>query len=166
MCKSSGCWEHLLRRAFELYIMNIRGWSILTWWKKKEWYLIKKDCLRTSLVVEWLRFRVSTTGGLGSTPGQATRCHVLQLRPVIATLKERKKECYFILQQWPRLFIIDKGQRGEWKSWLEIQHSETKIIASGPITSWQIEGEKNGSSDRFYFLGLRNHCRRWLQPWN
>ena len=43
-------------------------------------------------------------------------------------------------------------------------------IASGPITSWQIEGEENGNSDRLYFLGLQNHCRcdcsheikRWL----
>ena len=25
---------------------------------------------------------------------------------------------------------------------------------------------KSGSSDRFSFLGLRNHCRWWLQPWN
>ena len=25
---------------------------------------------------------------------------------------------------------------------------------------------KSGSSDRFYFLGLQNHCRWWLQPWN
>ena len=25
---------------------------------------------------------------------------------------------------------------------------------------------KNGSSDRFYFLGLQNHCGWWLQPWN
>ena len=25
---------------------------------------------------------------------------------------------------------------------------------------------KSGSSDRFYFLGLQNHCRQWLQPWN
>ena len=24
---------------------------------------------------------------------------------------------------------------------------------------------KNGSSDRFYFLGLQNHCKWWLQPW-
>ena len=29
-----------------------------------------------------------------------------------------------------------------WKSWLKTPHSEMKIIASGPITSWQIEGEK------------------------
>jgi len=35
---------------------------------------------------------------------------------------------------------------------------KTKIIASDPITSWQIGEEKSGSSDRFYFLGLQNHC--------
>ena len=28
------------------------------------------------------------------------------------------------------------------------------------------DGEKNGNSDRCYFLGLQNHCRQWLQPWN
>ena len=28
-------------------------------------------------------------------------------------------------------------------------------MASVPITSWQIEGEKSGSSDRFYFLGVK-----------
>ena len=26
--------------------------------------------------------------------------------------------------------------------------------------------EKSGNSDRFYFLGLQNHYRRWVQPWN
>ena len=33
-----------------------------------------------------------------------------------------------------------------------------KIMASGPITSWQIDGS-NGNSDRLNFLGLQNHCR-------
>ena len=37
------------------------------------------------------------------------------------------------------LLMIVKEERG--KSWLKTQHSETKIIASGPITSWQIDGE-------------------------
>ena len=35
-------------------------------------------------------------------------------------------------------------------------------MASGPITSWQIDG----NSVRLYFFGLQNHCRWWLQPWN
>ena len=30
---------------------------------------------------------------------------------------------------------LDESTRGEWKSWLKAQHSETKIMASGPITS-------------------------------
>ena len=41
---------------------------------------------------------------------------------------------------------------------------KTKIMASGPITSWQIDGE--GNSGRLYFFGLQNHCRWWVQPWN
>ena len=36
---------------------------------------------------------------------------------------------------------LDEGERGESKSWLKTQHSKTKIMASGPITSWQIDGE-------------------------
>ena len=43
---------------------------------------------------------------------------------------------------------------------------QTKIMASGPITSWKIDGGKSGNRDRLYFLGLQNHCRWWLQPWN
>ena len=36
----------------------------------------------------------------------------------------------------------------------------TKIMASSPITSWQIDGGKSGNSDRFYFLGLPSHYAR------
>ena len=39
-------------------------------------------------------------------------------------------------------------------------------MAPVPISSWQIDGEKKDNSDRLYFLGLQNHCRWWLQPWN
>ena len=31
-------------------------------------------------------------------------------------------------------------------------------MASGPITSWQIGGKKNGNGDKIYFFGLQNHC--------
>ena len=36
---------------------------------------------------------------------------------------------------------LDEGERAEWKSWLEIQHSKTKIMASSPIISRQIDRE-------------------------
>ena len=42
-------------------------------------------------------------------------------------------------EEWKEL--LDQGERGEWTSWLKAQHSEIKTMASGPITSWQIDGE-------------------------
>ena len=41
---------------------------------------------------------------------------------------------------------------------LKLSIQKTKIMASGPITSLQMNGGNNGSSDRLYFLGLQNHC--------
>ena len=43
------------------------------------------------------------------------------------------------------------------KAGLNFNIKKTKIMASCPIISWQIDGEKNGNSGRFYFLGLQNH---------
>ena len=36
---------------------------------------------------------------------------------------------------------LDESERGEWKSWLKLNIQKTKIMASSPITSWQIDGE-------------------------
>ena len=36
---------------------------------------------------------------------------------------------------------------------------KTKIMASGPITSWEIDGETVETVSDFLFLGLQNHCR-------
>ena len=51
------------------------------------------------------------------------------------------------------------------KAGLKHNIQKTKIIASGPITSWQTGG-KSGNSDRLYFLGLQNHYGQRLQPQN
>ena len=44
------------------------------------------------------------------------------------------------------------------KAGLKLNIQETKTMASGPITSWQIGGGNNGNN-RLYFLKLQNHCR-------
>ena len=49
---------------------------------------------------------------------------------------------------------------------LKLNIQKTKIMASGPITSWQIDGGNCGNSVKLYFWGLQNHCRYWLRPWN
>ena len=45
------------------------------------------------------------------------------------------------------------------KGGLKLNIQNTKVIASGPITSWQIRWGKNGNSGRLYFPGPQNHCR-------
>ena len=42
---------------------------------------------------------------------------------------------------------------------LKLNIQKTKIMASAPITSWQIDGENSGNTVRLYFWGLQNHCR-------
>ena len=51
-----------------------------------------------------------------------------------------------------------KGLLMSEKVGLKLNMQKTKIMASGPITSWQINGD-SGNSVRLYFLGLQNHCR-------
>ena len=45
------------------------------------------------------------------------------------------------------------------KAGLKLNVKKTKIMASSPITSWQIDGRKSRICDKFYLLGLQNHCR-------
>ena len=45
------------------------------------------------------------------------------------------------------------------KAGLKLSIQKRKIMASSPITSWQIDGETMENSDRLFFLGLQNHCR-------
>ena len=54
--------------------------------------------------------------------------------------------------------LLTKVKEESEKVDLKLNIQETKIMASGPITSWQIDGETI-ESDRLYFLGLQNHCR-------
>ena len=52
--------------------------------------------------------------------------------------------------------LLMKVKEESEKVGLKLNIQKTKIMASGPITSWQIE--KSGNSDRLYFGGLQNHC--------
>ena len=69
--------------------------------------------------------------------------------------------------------LLMKVKEESEKAVLKLNIQKTKIMASGPTTSWQIEGEKVEAVgkkwekvNRFYFPELQNHCRQQLQPWN
>ena len=45
------------------------------------------------------------------------------------------------------------------KAGLKLNIQKTKIMASSPITSWQIDGETVETVSDIYFFGFQNHCR-------
>ena len=68
-------------------------------------------------------------------------------------------------EEEPKGFLMKVKGESE-KADLKLNIQKTKIRASGPNTSWQINEEKMEKSDRLYFLGLQNSCGQWLQSWN
>ena len=64
--------------------------------------------------------------------------------------------------------LLMKVKEESEKVGLKLNIQKPKIMASGPITSWQIDGKewKEWKQWQTSFGGLQNHCRRWLQPWN
>ena len=61
--------------------------------------------------------------------------------------------------------LLMKVREESEKAGLKFNVQKTKIMAFGPITSWQIDGETVETVADF-FGGHQNHFRCWLQPWN
>ena len=74
-------------------------------------------------------------------PGEISTTSDMQMTPPLWQKVKRTKE------------PLDEGERGEWKSWLRAHIQKTKIMASGPITSWQTDGETKKTVTDFIFLG-------------
>ena len=55
--------------------------------------------------------------------------------------------------------LLMKVKEDSEKVGLRLNIQKTKIMASGPITSWQIDGETMETVTDFILAGLQNHCR-------
>ena len=62
--------------------------------------------------------------------------------------------------------LLMKVKEESEKVGLKLNIQKTKIMASGLITSWEIDGETVETVIDFILGGLQNYCRWWLQPWN
>ena len=68
--------------------------------------------------------------------------------------------------------LLMKVKEESEKFGLNLNIQKTKIMASGPITSWKIDGETGETVAGFIIIiiiiifALQNYCRWWLQPWN
>ena len=61
--------------------------------------------------------------------------------------------------------LLMKVEEESEKVGLKLNIQKTKIIASSPITSWEIDG-KTVETVRDFTFWAPNHCTWWLQPWN
>ena len=61
---------------------------------------------------------------------------------------------------------LDESERGEWKPGLKLNIQENKIMASGPIISWQIDGKIMKTVINFILGDSKVISDGWLQPWN
>ena len=63
--------------------------------------------------------------------------------------------------------LLMKVKEESEKVGLNLNIQKTKIMASGPITSWHIDGKTMGTVTDFIFLSSNiKSSRQWLQPWN
>ena len=78
------------------------------------------------------------------------------------------------MQMTPPLWRkMKRNERASWWRWkgivkklLKTQHSENEDHSIWSHHFMANRWENSGNSDRLYFLGLQNHCRWRLQPWN
>ena len=80
-------------------------------------------------------------------PGEISTTSDMQIIPILMIEREEELKC-----------LLTRVKEESEKPGLKLNVRKTKIMASGLITSWQIEGGKIGNNDRLYFLGLQNHC--------
>ena len=65
-------------------------------------------------------------------------------------------------EELKRLLVKEESE----KDGLKLSSQKTKIMTSGPITSWQIDGETMETVRDFILGSSKIICRWWLQPWN
>ena len=81
------------------------------------------------------------------SPGEISITSDMQMTPLMAESEEELRS------------LLMKVKEESEKVGLKLNIQKTKIMASGPITSWQTDGETVETVADFVFLGLQDHCR-------
>ena len=92
-------------------------------------------------MLRWMKHKLES-----SLPGKTSPTSNKWMTTLMAEIKEELKS------------LLMKVKEESEKSGLKLNNQKMKIIASGPITSWEIDGE-TVETVRLHFGGLQNHCR-------
>ena len=125
-------------------------------------YTYKVVCIHTHTHTQWIIHQLYLSKGLEEAQAgiKIAGRNINNLRYADDTTIMAESE-----EKLKSLLMKVKGESE--KAGLKLNIQKTKIMATSPITSnrWEIDGE-TVETVRLYFLGLQNHCRWWLQPWN
>ena len=132
---------------------------------KTDWFQIRKGvcqgCILSPCLFNWYAEYIMQNAGLDKAQAgiKIARRNTNKLRYTDDTtlMAETEEEL--------KSFLLKVKEESE-KAGLKLSIQKTKIMASGPLTSWHRDGETMETVTDFIFGGLQNHCRWWLQPWN
>ena len=137
--------------------------TVRTWYGTTDWFQIGKGVCQGCILSPCLLFNlhaeyIMRNAGLGEAQAgiKIARRNISNLRYADGTtLMAENKELKSLLM---------KVKQVSEKNWLKIQHSENKD--HGIRSHHFMANRWRNNGNRLYFLGLQNHCRWWLQPWN
>ena len=137
--------------------MQVRKQQLELDMEQQTWFQTGKgvcqDCILSSCLFNLYAEYIMRNAGLDEAqggikmPAEISITSDMQMTPPLWQKVKRNSKASFTLM---------KEERG--KVGLKLNIQKTKIMASDPITSWEIDGETKNSV-RLHFLGLQNHCR-------
>ena len=142
---------HVQKQQLEL---DMEQWTGSNWERSTSGYILS-PCL-FNLYAEYLMWNAGLDEAQAGIKTAGRNINNLRYADDTTLMAESEEELKRLLM---------KMKEESEKVGLKLNIQETKIMASGPITSWQIDGE-TVETVADYFSGLQNHCRWWLQSWN
>ena len=157
--KEMGISDHLTCLMRNLYVgqeMTVRTGHGTT-----DWFQIRKGvhqgCMLSPCLFNLYAEYIMRNAGLDEAQAgiKIARKNVNSLRYADDTIlmAESKEELKSLLMK-----VKEESE----KVGLKLNIQKTRIVASSPITSWQIDGETMNTGTDFIFLSSKNHCRWWL----
>ena len=159
--------EKAIKFQENIYCCFIDSTKPLTVWMTTNWKVLKeigipdhhtchlRNCVQVKKQQLELSMEQLTGLKLGKEQVKAV-CHPTYLTDDTARVAESEEDLKSLFRR--------VKQESE-KTGLKLSIQKTDIMAVGPITWWQIDGEMMETvTDSF--LGLQNHCSWWLKPWN
>ena len=139
----------LLRNLFAGQETTVRtGHGTTDWFQKgvRQGYILS-PCLLICRVHHEKRWAGRNTGGIKISGRNINNLRYADGTTLMAESEEELKS------------LLMKVKEESEKVGLKVNIQKTKIMASGPITSWEIDGETVETVSEFIFGGLPNHCR-------